>query len=97
MRRGDLHGARTLLGVGILVRNDWNEATDDWQNSVPADQVTITFVLRVHRNTRVAQHRLGTRGRNRDVSRGVLGIVELPLDGITEVPEIAVHLLLLNL
>ena len=51
----------------------------------------IALVLGMHRHRHVAQHRLGPRRRNRDEAVG------LALDGVADVPEVALHLDLLHL
>ena len=51
MRRRDLDGTRTLLGVGIIVADDGNEAADQRQLHLLADEMLQRLVLRVHGDT----------------------------------------------
>src|SRR5690606_37977088 len=62
-----------------------------------ADEVHEALILRMNRNARIAQHRLGTRGCDGDVGRRVLGIEGYAFDRIAEVPEVSVDLPLLDL
>ncbi len=55
------------------------------------------LVLRMHRDRGVAEHGFGTRGRDHDEGRGVLGIEALALDWIAQIPQAALDLDLLHL
>ena len=90
VRRRDLHRARALFRVGILVRDDRDAASDERQDRVLADEILVALVLRVHGHGDIAEHRLGTRRRDGDEPIG------LALDGVADVPEVALHLDLLN-
>jgi hypothetical protein len=97
VRGRDLDRARALLRIGVFVADDRDAAADDRQDDVPAHQVLVALILRMNGDARVAQHRLRTRGGNRDVGLRVLRIEDLALDRIAEMPEVAVDLALLDL
>ena len=67
VRRSDLHHARAEFAVHISVRNDRNLAIHQRQKHFLPDQFLVTFVLRMHRHRRIAQHRLGTRRRHHQI------------------------------
>ena len=69
VRRRDLHRARALLGIGILVGDDRDLAPDQRQRHLGAGlhQRRVALVLGMHGNRRVAQHRLRPRGGDDDV------------------------------
>ena len=56
MRRGDLHGARALVRVGILIRDDRYTAADNRQLDKLANQACIARVFRVHSHAGIAKH-----------------------------------------
>jgi hypothetical protein len=58
VRWRDLHAARTELGVDVFVGDDRNAPAGEGQLDFLADEVAIAFVARVHRDRRVAEHRL---------------------------------------
>ena len=90
VRRGDLDRTRARLRVSIVVANDRDHTTDERQFDVLANQILITLIRRINRNTRIAQHGLRPRGGHNDKAAG------FARDGIAEVPEIAVDFLLLD-
>ncbi len=69
VRRRDLHRARALLGIGILVGDDRDLAPDQRQLHLGArlDQRRVALVIGMHGNARVAEHRLGPRRGDDDV------------------------------
>ena len=85
MRRGDLDRAGPLLGIGIGVGDDGDAAADQRQNRVLPDQIAIALVVGMDGDAGVAEHRLGPGGGDRDERVGTL-------EGIAEVPELALHL-----
>ena len=87
----DLHRARALLRVGIFVGDDRDAAADERQDRELADQVLVALVLGMNGHGHVAEHRLGTRGRHGDEAVGHA------LDGVADVPEVALDLDLLHL
>ena len=91
VRRRDLDRAGPLLGIGIGVADDRDQAADERQADPLADQMPVTLVVRVHRHRRVAQHRLGPRGRDRDAFAGLLAV--RVHDRILEVVEMPVRIL----
>ena len=66
MRRCDLDRAGALLGIRIVIGDDWHATADQRQDHVLADQIGIALVIRVHRDRGVTQHRFRPRGRDRD-------------------------------
>ena len=91
VRRGDLDRTAALLRVGVFVGDDGQAPADQRQHGVPADQIAIARVLRVHGDARIAQH--GLRPGRRDDDMPAL----LPLDGVAQVPQMAVGLALFDL
>ena len=86
----DLHRTRTLLGVGIVVTDDGDQAADQRQLDHLANQVLQRLVLGVNGNARVTQHRFRPRGGDHDE-------LVRALDWIAQVPKIALHFLLHHL
>src|SRR5690606_29748291 len=60
--RGDLHAAGAEVPVHIVVGNDGDQPSGDGQAHLPADQMPVALVLRVHRYGGVAEHGFGTGG-----------------------------------
>ena len=110
MRRCDLHRARALGRVGVLIGHDRDAAADDRQGHELAHQPRITRIIRMHRHAGVAQHGLGPGRRHHDVVAGLI-LRRLPVtvvgdrvlighavrQGIGEMPVRPVHLTLLDL
>ncbi|CSB24662.1 Uncharacterised protein [Vibrio cholerae] len=67
VRRGDFHTARAFLHIGVLIAHDWDATTDDRQNDLFTNQIFITRIFWVNRNTRIAEHGFWTGGGNHDV------------------------------
>ena len=110
MGRRDLHRARTLGRVGVVVGDDRNAAARDRQGHELADQTLVAFVLGVNGHAGVAQHGLRPGRRHDDeVARLELGRLAVLVEGdrvlighavrqaIGEVPIGAVDLFLLDL
>ena len=97
VRRRDLHRAGALLGIGIFVGDDRDAAADQRQDHVLADQRLVALVVGMHRDGGVAEHGLGPRGGDDDECRCIVGIEGRALDRIAQVPEVALHLDLLDL
>ena len=66
MRRCHLHRAGAELRLRQFVRDDRDLTIHQRQHHMLAVQMRVALVLRIHRDRRVAQHRLRTRGRHRD-------------------------------
>ena len=62
MRRRYLHAAGAKLGFNIVVGYNRDTSSYDWQNDFLADQVFEPFIVRMHSNRTVAEHRLGSCG-----------------------------------
>ena len=90
VRRGNLDRARAGLGIGIAVANDGNPPPHQRQHHKLADQGLIALVLGMDRHRGIAQHGLGTSGRDDDESPRIV------LKRIAEVPEVALDLALLD-
>ena len=87
VRRGDFHRAGALFGIGIFVSDNANEAADEGQPDVAANQKRIALIIGMHRNRGVAEH--GFRPGRRDsqhvagvfarvVNDGILKVIEMP-------------------
>ncbi len=83
MRWGDFNGARSLFRIGIFIGNDFDAASHDWQNAVLTNQILVTFIIRMNRNTGITQHGFRPRGRNGDE------LAFLALNRVFEVPIMA--------
>ncbi len=95
VRRRDLHRAGALLRVRVFVGDDRDQAADQRQAHALAHERGVALVLGVDGDRRVAQHRLGACRRHGDDLAGLgTGLVH---DRIVEVPEVALHLDLLDL
>ena len=66
VRRRDLHRAGAELRLREFVGDDRNLALHQRQQNILAVQMRVALVFRVHGDGSVAEHRLGTRGRDRD-------------------------------
>ena len=82
--------ARAEAKLNILVGNDGELSADQRQDGVLADKVLIALVIGVNGNAGVAEHGLGTCGRDDEL------LVRI-LDGVSYVPEGAGHILVLDL
>ena len=81
----DLHRPGAEGGIDGVVRHDGDQAPDDGQHQLLADQLLIARIGGVHGHGRVAQHRLGAGGGHREMSRAVR-------QGILEMPEVTIDL-----
>ncbi len=90
VRRRDLHRAGAELGIGEdVVGDDRDLAIHQRQQDFLPVQMTVALVGGVHRHRGVAQHRLGTRGRNHDVL--VLGADHRITDLVNLALRVLVH------
>ena len=62
-----------------------------------ADQMRVAFIVRMHRDRAVAEHRLGPRGGDDDEGRGIVRIEGLAFQRIAQIPKAALDLDLLHL
>ena len=90
MRGGDLHCAGAEVHFHMFIGDDRDQPVNDRQATALADEMGEARVGRVHRNRPVAENRFGPRRRDGDEARAIL-------QRIAEVPEMALHLALLNL
>ena len=71
VRRRDLHRAGAELGVDEdRVGDDRDLSIDERVNELLAVEVLVALVVGVHRDGRIAEHRLGTRGRDHEEFAG---------------------------
>ena len=91
VRRGDLDRAAALLGIGIVVGHDPQAPADQRQDGVPADQVPVAPVFRMHGDGGIAQHGLRPGRRHDDVP------ALFAFNRVAQMPEMAVDLALLDL
>ena len=92
MGRRDLDCARALLGIGIVVAEDRDDAADQRQHRLAADQMADRLVVGVNRDAGIAQHRLGPSGRDGDEGRGVVGVIGRAFERIVEIVEMAIRI-----
>ena len=89
MGRGDLHHAGSLGHVRVLVQHNRDFLIDKRQHHMAAMQVLIALVVGVNCHRRIAQHGFGT---SRSQFQQLAGF----LHRVQQVPEVAVHLLVLH-
>lgn len=97
VRRCDLDCARSLLRIGVFVRYDWNLAPDQRQDDVLADQMAITFVVRMHCDRSISEHGFRPRCCHDDESRCVFRIEGFAFQRIAQIPQASLDLGLLDL
>ena len=85
MPRRDLDCAAAKLGIGMVVRNNWDQPPGDWQAHILPHQRLVTIILRVHRDRHIGEHRFGPRRRDRDEPAAIL-------KRVFEMPKLPVHL-----
>ena len=88
VRRGDLHRPRAEVGIHGVVRHHGNLPAHHRQQHLAADQVPVPLVLRMHRDGRVAQHRLGAGGGDGEMAAAVG-------ERIAQMPDLPVYLILI--
>ena len=66
--RSDFYDAGSESWVHILVRDDGNSDVRDWNHDVPSDQRLPPLVARMHGQSDIAEHGLGTCSSDRNVS-----------------------------
>ena len=86
MRRRDLDRTGTRFRIGIVIRNDRNMTPDQRQDHIISDQSMIARVVRIDRNTRIAQHGFRTRRRDHDKGMRVFRVERHVLERIAEMP-----------
>ena len=97
VRRRDLHRARTLLRVGILIGDDRNRPAHQRQDHVLAHQFLVALVVGMDGNRGIAKHRLGPGGGDHQEGRRILRIEGPVGQRIAQLPELAIDLLLFDL
>ena len=90
VRGGDLDDAGALGHVGMLVAHDRDLAPDQRQDHMAAVKMSIPLVLRVDRDGGIAEHRFRAGG-------GQLQLFARFLDGVQQMPEVAVFRFVLHL
>ena len=91
MRRRDLDRAAAHFGVGVLVGDDRNQASDQRQPHRLTDELGIARILGMDRHPGVPEHRLRAGRRDDEVTSGHA------LDRIADVPQRALGLAALDL
>ena len=86
----DLHAAGAELHIDVFVRDDRDLPADERKHGGLADDILIAFVRGVDGNRGIAEHRLRTRRCDDERLRRAL-------DGVSDVPEVAGLLLILDL
>ena len=89
--RRDLHRAGAFLRIGVLVGDDRNRAMRERQHHILADQILVARIVGMDRDGRVAEHRLRPRRRDGDEASWLV------FDRIVDVPEVPLHLDVLDL
>ena len=56
VRWRNLYATRTKLRIDVIICNNRNTSTYDWQDNFLSDQVFVTLVVRVHGNRAIAKH-----------------------------------------
>ena len=90
VRRRHLDRARPKCGIDIGVGKERDAPSHDGQNQRFPDEMFVPFVVRVYRDARIAEHRLGARGCDLDV-------LVRPLDRIAQMPEMPLFRLVVHL
>ena len=90
VRRRDLYHTGPLFHIGVLVAHDRDLLVQKRQDHVAAVQMLVALVLRVDRDRRIAEHRLGARGGDLEHLAGFLYLIE-------DMPKMAVLLLIFDL
>ena len=91
MGRGDLHAPGSKLLIHIRICHHRNLTARERQLKHLADQILIALILRIHRHRSVSQKSLRAGGGNLHIPP------LLPHNGIMDMPEKAVLLLMLHL
>ncbi len=82
VRRRDFQRAGAEVGLDVLVRNDRNFAAQQREHGQLADEIAVAFVLGMHGDARIAQHRFRTcRG-----DRNMAGAVRQRIADVPEMP-----------
>ena len=74
VRRRDLDRACALFRIGILVGDNRDQAADQRQANMLAEQMLIARIVRVRRDRSVAQHRLWPRGGDGHALAGLFAV-----------------------
>ena len=85
VRGGDLDAAGAECGVDVVVGDDRDQSAGQRQQDLSADQVPVAFVLRMHRDGRVAKQGFRAGGGDDQYLRRRPALAVG--DGITDVPE----------
>ena len=68
VRWRDFHAASSKLGINVIVGDNRNSATNDWQDDFLSHKIFIALVIRMNRDGAVTQHRFRACSRNNQVS-----------------------------
>ena len=89
MGRGYLDATAAEFGIDMLIGNDGNRPPGQRQFNFLADQIGISFIIRVHGNGCIAQHSLGPGGGYHKI----LNTTQRLFYWITDMPEMAIFFL----
>ncbi len=84
---GDFHAAGTELEIDVVIGHDGDQAVDQRQHDVAADQVLVALVLGMHCHGGVAEHGFRAGGGDHQVIQGIGGLATIG-QRITQVPEV---------
>ena len=70
--RGDLDGSRSEFELDTLIRHHRDLPVEDREKQRLPDRVLVSLIVWMHRNSGIAEHRLGPRRGDRDVTGPVL-------------------------
>lgn len=87
---GDLHATGSLLWIGVLVAHNGDGAVAEWQCNLTANQLGQCGMLRMNRDSSIAQHGLRAGGCYCQVL--LSGGSILIGNGVVEIPHVAVLL-----
>ena len=90
MSRCDLNAACSEVHFNIVIGNDRDLSVNDRKNKCLADDILVSFIVRVNCNCGIAEHCLGS-------CRCKLKIAASVLKRITKMPEVTCLILIFNL
>ena len=90
VRRRHLDRARAKCRIDVRIRKEGNATLHHGQDQRLAHEMLVTFIVGVHRDTRITEHRLGTRRCN-------FNVVVRAINPIAQVPEMPLLCLMVDL
>ncbi len=86
--RGDLHAAGAEFQVDVVVGDDGDQAVDQRQHDVAADQALVAFVLGMDRDGGIAEHGFRASGGDHQVILAIGGACAVS-QRVAQMPEVA--------